>query len=499
MSVATVNKCYSNFPKTANLRFVHGGTINQYITEATPPTLLTDTALLLEELRISENKPELDLFENTDVVDDFSSSKSSTSSEFSSSSSVVQKENPFKVQSNSEESESDTEIIIQPVYKSYIDTQLELNHLYHVNKTAVFESIFEEIPAKQNDEMTTYFNIVYPLFMAKQYVYTDMSKEEIISFIKTRLLAFPNLYALPRKDAIALKHTLTQGEMIPEYGLLYKEAADTQLNLKFPLESIKSQEQAIEYTLTCFFDFNKSDATYTIFINQLNKVVPKEYIQSCLKVLNDEWFKSFTLEEIVNNKTMPVFGSVEEYAAIVEEIYNAYIINNEIKRKGLKRKKQRRMNEILNLLKTKIPEHIYVALMHMDDEIDLVVDFYSNGNLNKHKLKDFMIRFIECDKQEISLPPMSKGDRKHAHSLGNQLGLKTKSKGKGTKRFLCLYKTKETRRGLKVAPDYEEKKVSSENIGYGLLMKMGWEPKEKDIEPVKLEKRHHKKGLRTEK
>lgn len=44
----------------------------------------------------------------------------------------------------------------------------------------------------------------------------------------------------------------------------------------------------------------------------------------------------------------------------------------------------------------------------------------------------------------LSLPPMEKGDRKIVHEFANAFNLKSKSAGKGTKRFPVLYRTSRT-------------------------------------------------------
>jgi hypothetical protein len=44
----------------------------------------------------------------------------------------------------------------------------------------------------------------------------------------------------------------------------------------------------------------------------------------------------------------------------------------------------------------------------------------------------------------LSLPPMDKADRKVVHELANAFNLKSKSAGKGTKRFPVLYRTSRT-------------------------------------------------------
>ncbi|KAL2009269.1 hypothetical protein VTN00DRAFT_7463 [Thermoascus crustaceus] len=78
---------------------------------------------------------------------------------------------------------------------------------------------------------------------------------------------------------------------------------------------------------------------------------------------------------------------------------------------------------------------------------------YSNG-MSTDDLKMEIRTFLLSPFESLSLPPMSKKDRKLVHDLANAVLLKSQSRGNGSSRFPMLYKTSRT-------PKYTRKTISN--------------------------------------
>eukprot|EP00834_Sanchytrium_tribonematis_P005293 NODE_311_length_10039_cov_0.864487.p2 type:complete len:432 gc:universal NODE_311_length_10039_cov_0.864487:4122-5417(+) len=98
--------------------------------------------------------------------------------------------------------------------------------------------------------------------------------------------------------------------------------------------------------------------------------------------------------------------------------------------------------------------------------------------------------FIESDAIEMNLPPISKQLRANFHKTCQSYLIKTKSQGKGTRRFLRCFKTNKT------VTEIIRGMTMEENIGHSLLCKLGWNPDSHALgESIEIKKRFNKRGL----
>ena len=475
---------HPNFHKP-NLHFVYGGRLN------TDKTL----AIAMHDITLEEK-----IDNSVDVVDEhviqaLEINSNAERSELESLSGAVEHFNPFDALSNdlSEitsntndtsdfESDEDIQVLLSVNYKEFIDSRLNALQLFTYNKDSIYTSIFENIPNEQRDRLTIYFNSVYPLFKMKQLDSFNVQDEN--EFVLSKLRRINEIYTLSKQSKKLLLQDF--GHCKVNFPVLFQIVYKEQLDFIFPSIQIESRSDATNYVERVLEYYNES--CYKVFLSFLNNRIPFEYLTESIAYFNILWSSNRprTLEGIIKQMDIPSDGSMKDYLNLVDEIFDVYILNNEIQRKGLKKKKNKLFPTIIDLLD--IPKSIKNTLLGIDE-----VGFEFNGvNFNENKFKDYLVYFLHSDLQEIHLPPMSKANRAIAHRICFNHKFGSKTSGKGTSRHLTVYKKKDSH--IKQSK-YVEQPLNDQIFGHSLLLKMGWDGKLKDI--VKLTKKTNKKGLES--